>query len=468
MKNEHKLYAFFSAAAGLASNYLFFSAVYRESGILTAYQPLPVIVWANTAAWALIAFLFYKNRIKTDRIRKILFSFSCLQIFFVLTVLLDRIAGSLLSDKISAASQDRGVFIFPPNTREHFKTTEFEYDININSLGLRDREINQQPSNKTRIFCFGDSWTFGWGVELEKSWPKVMERFLIENKQAVEVINCGRGGQYTTLYKKNAEHLIPLMKPDIVLVGVLQGDDLAQLYENHFPLPAATAKRKIGKEALHFISVFLKDSYKNILVLTTQPFTRRVYNTREDMKKQAKAIVSNFTRLQAIKYQTLDEATRTMFENGDLNPSLINYGMYFPERMVVFNNPEHPATRQAREALKNDIQAIKNLCEQYQCRLIFVNLPSNVFTGHTVIRNSTTDPLFNDYLYKNNHVDAIYQSTAEAANVPYLEMTELFKKLHPKDKYFYLYDGHPTPLGYEVMGRTVGQYLLDNHLLISE
>ena len=62
---------------------------------------------------------------------------------------------------------------------------------------------------------------------------------------------------------------VPLLKPDLVsLVGVLQEDDLAQLYENNFKIsPSASISDNptISKKAKHIIKAYLKASFINIL-----------------------------------------------------------------------------------------------------------------------------------------------------------------------------------------------------------
>ena len=52
--------------------------------------------------------------------------------------------------------------------KQRSDTVEFDFVANINSLGVCDREVDIEKGNRYRILCFGDSWTFGWGVEIEK------------------------------------------------------------------------------------------------------------------------------------------------------------------------------------------------------------------------------------------------------------------------------------------------------------
>jgi lysophospholipase L1-like esterase len=70
----------------------------------------------------------------------------------------------------------------------------------INSKGLRDYEYEYAlRPGVTRILALGDSVTFGWGVRLEDTYPKVLERLLNggEQRGRYEVLNCGVGN-YTT------------------------------------------------------------------------------------------------------------------------------------------------------------------------------------------------------------------------------------------------------------------------------
>src|SRR5262249_20912445 len=73
--------------------------------------------------------------------------------------------------------------------------------VTINSKGLRDNEYDYEPRpGVTRILALGDSVTFGWGVRLEHTYPKVLERLLNHgaSQGSYEVLNGGVGNYTTT------------------------------------------------------------------------------------------------------------------------------------------------------------------------------------------------------------------------------------------------------------------------------
>jgi lysophospholipase L1-like esterase len=98
----------------------------------------------------------------------------------------------------------------PNMSHEHVplaKAKLYGVDIDINSKGLRDREISyDKPANTFRVMFLGDSLTLGWGVKNEYVFSKVLEPVLEKQKgKSVEVINTGVGNYNTvqewTYYK---------------------------------------------------------------------------------------------------------------------------------------------------------------------------------------------------------------------------------------------------------------------------
>jgi len=107
-------------------------------------------------------------------------------------------------------------------------------DVHINSHGLRDREYSVVKAPGTyRILMLGDSTTFGWGVQLEETIPKLLESRLNEGRlpgiERFEVLNAGVGNynaeRYVSRFFKELKDLDPT---DIVVHYFLRdGEDPA-------------------------------------------------------------------------------------------------------------------------------------------------------------------------------------------------------------------------------------------------
>jgi hypothetical protein len=99
--------------------------------------------------------------------------------------------------------------------------------IKINSDGFRDVEYSiEKPPNTIRIIALGDSFTFGWGVNLTDIYIKILEKRLNEINTTInfQVMNFGVPGYNTLeeielLKKKGLKY-----KPDIIILGYTADD----------------------------------------------------------------------------------------------------------------------------------------------------------------------------------------------------------------------------------------------------
>ena len=153
-----------------------------------------------------------------------------------------------------------------------------------------------------------------------------------------------------------------------------------------------------------------------------------------------------------------------IIKSGNLAPSLLDYYINYPDRITIFNDTNHPATKFSIQEMNKDFKKMKDICYTHNSDLIFINIPINYFTGHIVIR--TPSDVFNSHFEKNNNIDSIYKSVANANNLPYIELTDHFVGLQNKSEYLFKYDGHPNEKGYEEIGKYIGKQLIErNHLL---
>ncbi len=116
-------------------------------------------------------------------------------------------------------------------------TSEFSYTINTNHLGFRDFHSLQKEEGVYRIAIIGSSSVFGNTVDLEQTYPSILE----SSMGGVEVINLGLGGSGLGEMNYILQEYAPKYNPDLIVVEV----GLGNLYAtNLFDKRSSTQQRK--------------------------------------------------------------------------------------------------------------------------------------------------------------------------------------------------------------------------------
>jgi lysophospholipase L1-like esterase len=107
-----------------------------------------------------------------------------------------------------------------------------------NSLGLRDFRPPHKSEDKEQILIMGDSFTFGYGVDLEESYPGALEGLLNKDKQdpGYEVINAGVPGYDTVDELELLKNILPHYSAGWIVVGIHPGDFLSREQVEKRPL----------------------------------------------------------------------------------------------------------------------------------------------------------------------------------------------------------------------------------------
>jgi lysophospholipase L1-like esterase len=178
---------------------------------------------------------------------------------------------------------------------------DYNYEYRVNSLGLRNRELEPKAAGAFRILTLGDSQTFGFGVVQEKTFSVGLEDQLHAKGFAhVEVINGGTPGYGTDEISWKLRRVAPLVKPDLILFvnnvdNALIYDESNDIYNNYVrmlkeeatrggPTPEALRpqRAKAAFLANHSHLYALLSAIKRKLRHETHAELIRAYRTRPD------------------------------------------------------------------------------------------------------------------------------------------------------------------------------------------
>jgi hypothetical protein len=102
------------------------------------------------------------------------------------------------------------------------------YHLKTNSQGLReDRDIPYDPAGKWRVLIYGDSFTFGNGVERPFIFPKVAEDYLLAHGAPdAEVVNMGVSAHGPSLEYLYFQEEGKKYRPRVVVIAAFPGNDV--------------------------------------------------------------------------------------------------------------------------------------------------------------------------------------------------------------------------------------------------
>lgn len=171
--------------------------------------------------------------------------------------------GSDITGLVQASEHDDVVYEMVPGVDVYFRNKV----VRSNSIGMRDREYPvEKPPNTYRIACLGDSVMFGWGVDVDECYAKVLEQWLNDLPQPhpiYEVMNFALPGYNTSIEVALFERKALQFDPDLVLI---------QFINNDFGVPVFMRKPKTG--------LAWRTSYLRNLVRTRLGWIRRDVDER--------------------------------------------------------------------------------------------------------------------------------------------------------------------------------------------
>jgi hypothetical protein len=210
----------------------------------------------------------------------------------------------------------------PPNLKFSMQASEFQANVATNEMGFRGGPVSPPAPGRIRIVTLGDEATFGWGVDVGEAWPARLETELREKGIDAEVLNLGSPGAGPSQYAAIAERMLPALKPQVVLVGLVQGIDLVRAAD-----PGHGKQVPLGPG--------------------------------KTFRDTVQAEIAAFTPQERERVAALDPKVRMLFETGGLDPALVALAVRRPgyflepvEKSAAELEPNRKAVAVALERVK--------------------------------------------------------------------------------------------------------------------
>ena len=176
---------------------------------------------------------------------------------FVLIVVLEvllRISGAVELHSVLVLEQNSNTYL--PRQSAVFKHVEWDYQININNDGFRD-DIDLKDVGPNSIVVLGDSFTEGYGVALEDTYVKILEKELTPSGFG-DVYNAGHTDSGIAYYKKVYDTFIRTNENiQTVIVGFYVGNDFVH---PETPLVGDLSPRNRTNSVKEHIITFLNEN----------------------------------------------------------------------------------------------------------------------------------------------------------------------------------------------------------------
>jgi lysophospholipase L1-like esterase len=348
--------------------------------------------------------------------------------------LCDWAAGAYLSRIVLANHMG---LLFDPGQEGQSKMHDYACSEVINSLGFRDREVSIGKSSSYRIVAIGDSFTYGWGVNLEDTWCKRLETNLRGKGLDVEVLNLGKPAAGPPEYARIADVALPLLKPDMVLIGILNGDDLQQSFS---PILMALE---------HHPNLVQLVRYFRTRPSRARPYTppkRNAEEMRAWCAENAKSILDGMSPAMRARYDALEPVVKEAFAGGTLNPWLIGHSTGEPDYFM--NTVDMGQLRLPITMMSVYLRQIRKAAEREGAPVVALSIPEGFYVNEAAYTNAQRIGFHVvPGMRTTRVVDQAVEAACRKAGVPFVCVSEEMRR-HRTDASLYLeLDRHLSAAG---------------------
>jgi len=350
-----------------------------------------------------------------------------------------------------------------------FNNQEFSIKVSLNSQGLRDTYHPFKKSNGIfRIVTIGDSMTFGIGVNLDDSYPKVFEKILnLEDKtRHYEVINISSLGVGPVQYVDYLNSIGYRFHPDLVIIEFSVDNDIFD----------ASSAREITNPLLYKIYTFLiHHSYlfcflKSKISLIRDKFIiystlKKILNKREDifsdthLKDLAKKAGVNINVLK----QRINHIDPEILSKARQDPIVLwktEIALMFPDINIKAFSPNKVFPENGWRKTKRSLRRIKETCDKMGAKLLLVVIPSRHQISSIYWRESEKYGFrFTNQCLQRCKAQKLLEDFCKKHAIEFLDLYYVIKEKKEQNLYYPI-DGHLTKNGYHLVAKEIAKKVL--------
>ncbi len=431
--------------AGLAA--MLVIAAYVPSGWMLGNRVLLVALLVLASA-RLIG--IYRERHRAFPLAGLLTVCVALSMTVLLTYIIDRGVGAAIGD------HQPGGLIFPRNSTIAYQTPEFSHRVAINRYGFRGPNFDLGANVDCRIMLVGDSFTYGWGVDYEQAWGHLLQTHIDGIGINAQVLNLGAPGANVADYAKITELAAPIFQPDVILVGVLQGDDMRQVSREDATFPRQlTFGDDVQPSGL---TEFVSFHYPFIAKRTVLSHVSAA-SVRSNWEATAGGFIDIYTQHadQMQRYNALPVHVQSWFTDGHISPHMVHFAVTTPDYWAW--PLQDPATLTPYiNQMAADFAAIAESAPQSE--ILVLSVPYGAYTQDTARQNlMQLGFILPPEITESALVDDAIEQAADAAGVPFMKVTDTFRT--HDGLAFYPVDGHFNAEGNRLFAESIAPPVAD-------
>lgn len=321
-----------------------------------------------------------------------------------------------------------------------------------------------------RIVVLGNSFTYGWGLNDDETWPVYFQDELNKRGINAEIINLGTPGTSAQQCQESLEKALPLLDPDLVVLAILQGGflkthDPGEMHGENLPKSEA---QKIGRMIHANIQQAIKKLQPNFYRLVLHASNREFVSANKNRALSKKLAITYLSKYEKVPLKNVFDGLpielKRAFLNGDLNSSLIPY---IVEQKSFFNELlDLDESVDAR--ISKSFARIKEIVAAQNKTMLVLSIPYVAY-GNKEQSNLLKELGFeiSPTLHNNKEIELRCKSIVEKNGIHFLSVTDEFFKNNDAGL-FIKYDGHFSKLGAALFARLLRERLMDQSNVLGE